>query len=101
MGGDAMSEESLMPRRDAIWAKHDGLTPSLAAEMLALAGELERELAEARAQRDALAMSYGELIAAVRVNAMRDTFREASVEQVDEWLKPWVDKIAVEKGEQP
>jgi len=51
-----------------------------------------------RAQRDALAMSYGELIAAVRVNAMRDTFREATVEQVEEWLKPWVDKLAV-KGE--
>jgi hypothetical protein len=93
-----MSEESLMPRRDAIWAKHDGLTPSLAAEMLALAGELERELTEARAQRDALAMSYGELIAAVRVNTRRGTFREATVEQIDEWLKPWVDKLAV-KGE--
>ena len=46
----AMSEESLMPRRDALWAKHDGLTPALAAEMLVLAGELERELAEVRAQ---------------------------------------------------
>jgi len=38
-----MSEESLMPERDAIWAKHDGLTPALAAEMLAFAGKMEME----------------------------------------------------------
>lgn len=38
-----MSEKSLMPERDEIWAKHDGLTPSLAAEMLAFAGKMEQE----------------------------------------------------------
>lgn len=38
-----MSEESLMPERDEIWAKHDGLTPALAAEMLAFAGKMEME----------------------------------------------------------
>jgi hypothetical protein len=61
--------------------------------------QAERDFNEARAQRDALAMSYGELIAAVRVNAMRGTFREAAVEQVEEWIKPWVDKLAAVKGE--
>lgn len=39
-----MSEAaSLMPERDALWAKHDGLTPAMAAEMLALAGKLEMD----------------------------------------------------------
>lgn len=45
-----MSEESLMPERDEIWAKHDGLTPALAAEMLAFAGKMEMERNEARIQ---------------------------------------------------
>jgi hypothetical protein len=34
-------EQSLMPERDEIWAKHDGLTPALAAEMLVFAGKME------------------------------------------------------------
>ncbi len=38
-----MSEESLMPERDELWAKHDGLTPKCCAEMIALAGKLEQE----------------------------------------------------------
>jgi len=40
---DIISEKSLMPERDEIWAKHDGLTPALAAEMLAFAGKMEME----------------------------------------------------------
>jgi len=64
------------------------------------ARELERELAEAREQRDRLAVIAGELIAAVRVNSMRDTFREATTEQIDEWLKPWVDRLAETKGKE-
>jgi hypothetical protein len=40
---DIISEESLMPERDVLWAKHDGLTPALAAEMLAFAGKMEME----------------------------------------------------------
>jgi hypothetical protein len=43
-------QNSLMPERDAIWAKHDGLTPALAAEMLAFAGRMEQERNEARSQ---------------------------------------------------
>jgi len=46
------NQDSLMPERDAIWAKHDGLTPALAAEMLAFAGRMEQERNEARNQRD-------------------------------------------------
>jgi hypothetical protein len=59
---------------------------------------LKRELAEAREQRDRLAVICGELIAAVRVNSMRDTFRGATHNQVEEWLKQWVDRLAAVKG---
>jgi len=45
-----MSDESLMPERDALWAKHDGLTPKLAAEMLAFAGKMEMERNKAEDQ---------------------------------------------------
>lgn len=38
-----MSEESLNPERDELWAKHDGLTPACCAEMIVLAGKLEQE----------------------------------------------------------
>ena len=37
------SPSSLTPERDELWAKHDGLTPKCCAEMIALAGTLERE----------------------------------------------------------
>jgi hypothetical protein len=53
---------------------------------------------EAREQRDTLAVICGELIAAIRVNSMRDTFREATHNQIEEWLKQWVDKLAAAKG---
>jgi hypothetical protein len=109
------------PRTDALYEKDKyTATSRVYGNMHEHAIQLERELDEARnrithleslswysrhravcAQRDALAMSYGELIAAVRVNAMRDTFREATVDQIDGWLKPWVDKLAAVKGEQP
>jgi hydrogenase maturation factor len=59
---------------------------------------LESELAEAKNQRDRLAVICGELIAAVRVNSMRDTFRGATHNQVEEWLKQWVDRLAAVKG---
>ena len=36
-------DESPYPERDALWAKHDGLTPALCAELLVLAGQLELE----------------------------------------------------------
>lgn len=34
-----------------------------------------------------------ELIAMIRINVMRDTFREATIEQVDEHLKPWIKRL--------
>jgi hypothetical protein len=32
---------------------------------------------------------------------MRDTFREATPDQIEEWLKQWVDKLAAVKGGTP
>ena len=43
------SPSSLTPERDDLWAKHDGLTPALAAELLVLAAKMERERDMARA----------------------------------------------------
>jgi len=60
--------------------------------------DLLRERDEARGQRDRLAVICGELIAAVRINSMRDTFCEATHEQIEIWLKQWVDKLAAAKG---
>jgi hypothetical protein len=35
----------------------------------------------------------GELVAIIRVNAMHGTWAEATPEQVDEFLVPWVEKL--------
>jgi len=48
--------------------------------------ELERELDEAKTLA-------GELIAMIRVNVMRGTFRDATIEQVDEHLRPWIERL--------
>jgi len=79
----------------------DEQAPWIESPQLDFARELERELAEAREQRDRLAVICGELIAAVRINSMRDTFREATHDQIEEWLKQWVDKLAAVKGGTP
>jgi septal ring factor EnvC (AmiA/AmiB activator) len=54
-----MNDESLMPERDEIWAKHDGLTPALAAEMLAFAGKMEMERNKASTQHDLACIVLG------------------------------------------
>ena len=35
----------------------------------------------------------GELIAMIRVNVMRDSFRDVKIEEADEHLKPWVTRL--------
>lgn len=47
-----MSEESRTPVRDELWAKHDGLTPALAAELLVLAADLEKDRDEWKAESE-------------------------------------------------
>lgn len=54
------SASSLTPERDAIWEKHDGLSPSLAADMLLFAGKMERERNEAARLVRRLLRSHGE-----------------------------------------
>lgn len=51
--------------------------------------------ARAQVDRDAYRIVVGELIAAIRVNAMRGTFATATVEDVDQWLKQWTDKLTL------
>jgi hypothetical protein len=60
---------------------------------------LERD--EAREQRDRLAAIARELTAMIRVNVMWGRFAECTVEQIDEHLKPWNEKIAAVEGGQP
>ena len=62
------------------------------------ARKLERELATVTEQRDRLAAIAHELTAMIRVNVMWGRFAECSVEQIDEHLKPWNEKIAAVKG---
>lgn len=57
---------------------------------------LERSKAEE--QRDKYRDIASELIAMIRINVMRDTFKIATIEQVDEHLKPWIERIAAVKG---
>jgi len=65
------------------------------------ARKLERELAAVTEQRDRITTIARELIAMIRINVMVGRFAECTVEQIDEHLKPWIDKIAAVKGGQP
>jgi hypothetical protein len=64
------------------------------------ARKLERELAAVTEQRDRITTIARELIAMIRINVMVGRFAECTVEQIDEHLKPWIDKIAAVKGGQ-
>jgi hypothetical protein len=46
-------------------------------------------------------MLAGELVAIIRVNAMRGTWAEATPEQVDEFLVTWIAKLRVAQGHSP
>jgi hypothetical protein len=52
-----------------------------------------QEIDSITAERDKYRAMAGELIAAVRMNAMRGTFANASFSEVEDWLKQWVDKL--------
>jgi len=52
-------------------------------------------------QRDAAVMLAGELVAIIRVNAMRGTWSEVTPEQVDEFLVPWIAKLRTVQGHSP
>jgi hypothetical protein len=49
--------------------------------------------AQAMVERDDLRVLAGELVAFIRVNVMRDTFTGATIEQVDESLAPFVERL--------
>ena len=56
------------------------------------------EVYDLREQRDRLAIIARELTAMIRVNVMWGRFSECTVEQIDEYLKPWNEKIAAVEG---
>jgi hypothetical protein len=60
--------------------------------------KLEGQRNEAREQRDRITTIARELLAMIRINVMVGRFAECTVEQIDEHLKPWIDKIAAVKG---
>ena len=67
-------------------------------DSIALCETLERELAAVAEQRDKYRDIASELIAMIRINVISDTFKIATIEQVDEHLKPWIERIAAVKG---
>lgn len=78
----------------------EAATDALMAQAADEIDRLRRELAEemgfrgdAHEQRDKLATLAGELIAMVRVNAMRGATCRATDMEIDAALKPWVDRL--------
>lgn len=67
-------------------------------DVLTLTTKLETELAAVTEQRDKYRDIASELIAMIRINVIRDTFKIATIEQVDEHLKQWIERIAAVKG---
>jgi hypothetical protein len=69
------SPSSLTPERDAIWEKHDGLSPSLAADMILFAGQMEIQRNELRCEvvtlmvalKDILAGNHGAMVRARKI----------------------------------
>jgi hypothetical protein len=59
---------------------------------------LESEIIAVEEQRDRLAVIASELIAMIRMNVSSGLFGKYTIEQLDEHLKPWIEKIAVVKG---
>ena len=49
--------------------------------------------ARASLQADDMRALAGELVAFIRVNVLHGTFREAAIDQVDEALKPFLERL--------
>jgi hypothetical protein len=56
-------------------------------------------LCDARAKLEKATMLAGELIATIRVNAMRGTFATATVEQIEEFIAPRIEQLKAIQGE--
>jgi hypothetical protein len=91
-----MSKESTNPERDELWARHDGLTPACCAEMIALAGKLERERDEARAALSALALHLSMGIGDNSTTAQQ--YYERILEGLELLTTPIVEQIDTERA---
>lgn len=56
-------------------------------------------LCEAREKLERATRLAGELIATIRVNAMRGTFATATVEQIEEFIAPRIEQLKAIEGE--
>lgn len=75
------------PRTDGIeFLAQPGMMPPFSTVPSAFARELERELAKSR-------LLAGELIAVIRVNHANDRFAICTPEQLDEFLRPYIDRL--------
>ena len=45
-------------------------------------------------EKESAASLAAELIAIIRVNTLRGTWADATIEQVDEFLAPWIERLA-------
>lgn len=54
---------------------------------------MAHRIAQIEQQREALAKLAGEMIAMIQVNVAQGTFQNATIEQVNEHLKPWIDRL--------
>ena len=45
-------------------------------------------------EKESAASLAAELIAIIRVNTLRRTWADATIEQVDEFLVPWIERLA-------
>lgn len=60
---------------------------------------LENTIKEVTEQRNRMKTLAGELIAMIRINVIKGHFEKCTIEQIDEHLKPWIEKIAAAKIE--
>lgn len=54
--------------------------------------ELHKTIATLTTQRDRYNLLFSEIIAMMRVNLMRDTFKNCTIEELDAHLEPWIQR---------
>jgi hypothetical protein len=68
------------------WNRLDGLRQKYEKNI----DELQRKVATLSTQRDRYNLLFSEIIAMIRVNVMRDTFKNCTIEDLEAHLEPWI-----------